>query len=70
MIFFTILVALPLSLSTKLEKLSNISIFAISFYLFFGVYLMWVALTKYGLEDFKEVKLWRTEGLFKCFPIL
>jgi solute carrier family 38 (sodium-coupled neutral amino acid transporter), member 10 len=69
LIIFTILVSLPLSLSTKLEKLSNISIFAILFYLFFGFYLMWLSLTKYDLNDLKQIKLWKMSGLFKCFPI-
>ncbi len=69
LIIFTILVSLPLSLSTKLEKLSNISIFAILFYLFFGFYLMWLSLTKYNLNDLKQIKLWKMSGLFKCFPI-
>lgn len=41
-ILFTVCIALPLSLSKKLDKLSHLSAFSIGFYFFFAFYVYYI----------------------------
>lgn len=45
MVVFTVFIALPLSLSRKLDRLSHLSAFSIGFYYFFALYVSCSRLT-------------------------